>query len=163
MAMDGRIPMAFDAVFPHGAFMRSAVTPVRDWKRSTQDNPQQEVLRDEDDNPVLADGRPVLLWAIDVIDGDEDAKGEVKHRVKIAAPVQPVPPDKIPGTPFRPVVLAGLELRAWVNQDRCRPPRRGEQHRCGGKVAWSFFATGMSAPGGKPAGEKATAANGRGS
>ena len=89
-------------------------------------------------------GRAVV-WRVDVIDADPQARDKTV-RIKIAAPVQPVPPAPAPGVPFRPVVFEGLTLRPWVNSDRCKPVQ-GRPHRCGGQIAWSIWATGMAAPG----------------
>jgi hypothetical protein len=41
MAMQGPIPVDFGFVFPHGAFIRGEVEPVRDFDKSTKDNQVQ--------------------------------------------------------------------------------------------------------------------------
>ena len=170
MAMDGRIPTTFEAVFPHGAYMLGKVTPARDFKRSTRDDEQQEVVRDAKGNPVLDDQeRPIRLWNVDVIealdeDVEDESRGETKFRVKVASVFQPVPPPGLPGASgIRPVVLEGLELNAWVNRDRCKV-EDNKPHRCRGRISWSLFATGIAAPGGVPVPEPVAAArNGSGS
>ena len=71
---------------------------------------------------------------MDVVDADPEAR-ERTVRVKITAPVQPVPPEEARGVPFRPVEFEGLTA-----YPTCRPrPGRG-------RLAWSFRATGMRAP-----------------
>jgi hypothetical protein len=137
MAINGAIPMGHDDVFAHGCFLMGEVEPVRDFDRSTRDTAVQAVDKET--------GMPV--WRVDVIDPDPRARDKTV-RVKIAAPVQPVPPATMAGAPFRPVVFEGLTLRAWVNTDRCKP-EPGKAHRCGGQIAWSMWATGLAAPSGR--------------
>ncbi len=139
MAINGVIRMAFDEVFPHGCYVVGEVEPVRDFDRSTAELAVQAVDKES--------GVPV--WRVDVIDPDPAARDRTM-RVKIVAPVQPVPPASAPGMPFRPVVFEGLALRPWVNTDRCKP-QQGRPHRCGGQIAWSVWATGMAAPAGRQA------------
>ena len=152
MAMKGAIRVAFDDVFGQGAFLSGGVQPARDFKRSSREVEVQEVLRDENGEPVLVDGEQQRVWHVDVIDGDEGVSGEASRvRVKVVSVRQPVPPPAIPGTRFRPVVLEGLAVRAWVNTDRCKV-EAGKPHRCGARQAWSFWATGL-----QPANSAATA------
>lgn len=165
MAMKGAIRVAFDDVFPHGAWVQGGVEPVRDFKRSSQDVEVQELVRDESGEPVLVDGEPQRVWQVDVIDGDESVSGEqTRVRVKIVSVRQPVLPPAFPGTPFRPVVIEGLSVNPWVNRDRCKVDPK-KPHRCGARQAWSFWATGLrpAAVAGMPAagGERAAAGNGR--
>src|SRR5262245_26771825 len=134
MAINGAIPMAHDEVFPHGCYVVGEVEAVRDFERWTKEAAVQAVDKES--------GVPV--WRVDVIDADPQARDKTV-RVKIAAPVQPVPPATAPGVPFRPVVLEGLTLRPWVNSDRCKP-EEGRPHKCGGQIAWSIWATGTAAP-----------------
>ena len=135
MAIQGGIPVQFGDVFPHGCFVVGTVEPVRDFERSTRDTLVQAVDKDSGQ----------LVWSVDVIDGDPAARDKVV-RVKISAPVKPVPPATVDGVPFRPVELDGLTVTPYVAQlanDRS-------------KLAYSFKATGMRAPGAK-AGPKAVA------
>jgi hypothetical protein len=147
MAIQGAMPVDQDYVFPLGCFIVGEVEPMKDFERSTRETPVQAVDK--------ATG--LLVWRVNVVDGD-DAARETSVKVKILAAVQPVPPERLPGTPFRPVVFEGLTANAWVNRDRCQV-EKGKQHTCGGRVAWSFTATGMRSP---QAGVKASAgANGK--
>jgi hypothetical protein len=141
MAINGAIPMAQDDVFPHGCFVVGEVEPMKDFDRSTRDTAVQAVDKETG----------VPLWRVDVIDADPEARDKTV-RIKLVAPVQPVPPAPAPGVPFRPVVLQGLTLRPWVNTDRCKP-RRGQAHQCGAQIAWSFWATGLAAPSGRSSGK----------
>ncbi|MGB8384619.1 MAG: plasmid replication, integration and excision activator [Dermatophilaceae bacterium] len=85
------------------------MSPLADFDASTKDNRVQ--ARDKDS------GLPV--WVVDVMDFDPEARERVL-KVKISAPVQPVPPESIPGTPVRPVVLEGLTVTPYV-KDGPRP------------------------------------------
>ncbi|HEY9409634.1 MAG TPA: hypothetical protein VIP77_08655 [Jiangellaceae bacterium] len=133
MAITGGIPVEFGQVFPHGAFVVGAVEPINDFERSTKDNPVQD--RDK------TTGMP--LWSVTIVDGDEDArKGQQEISVKIAAEHQPVPPEKLAGLPFRPVELTGLVVMPWIED-------RGPKMRA--RLQYSYRASGMQKPGGKPA------------
>ena len=161
MAIQRELTVSFDEVFPRGAWLVSAVQPVRDFKRSSREVTVQEVVRDEAGTPVLVEGEQQAIWQVEVVDGDEEATGETKKiRVKIVAVRRPVPPPVAPGTPFRPVVLEGLSVRAWVNIDRCRV-EQGKPHRCGARQAWTYWATGLRAVNEAPGQERASVANGR--
>ncbi|MGW9210647.1 plasmid replication, integration and excision activator [Embleya sp. NPDC055664] len=123
MAIKGAIPVAFAAVFPFGAFAKS-VAPVADFEASKGGAKVQ--ARDK------VSGLPV--WAVSVVDGDPDAN-ESTVKVKVAAEVEPVLPDTLPGLPFRPVEFEGLTVTAYLNQSTNR-------------VAFSYRASGLRAPGG---------------
>lgn len=123
MAIKGAIPVAFAAVFPFGAFAKS-VAAVADFEASKGGAKVQ--ARDK------VTGLPV--WAVSVVDGDPDAN-EATVKVKVAADVEPVLPDALPGLPFRPVEFEGLTVTAYLNQSTNR-------------VAFSYRASGLRAPGG---------------
>ena len=74
-------------MFPHGLGVVGAVTPLDDFDASTKENRVQ--ARDKES------GLPV--WTVDVMDFDPDAR-ERTFKVKIAAAVQPVPPEAVPGS-----------------------------------------------------------------
>jgi hypothetical protein len=125
MAIRGAIHMAHEDAFSHGSFMVGEVEPMRDFDRSTKDQAVQAVDRDTG----------VLVWTVDVIDADPDAR-ERTVRVKLLAPVQPVPPAAIEGVPFRPVEFDGLTATPYV----------ATMASGRGRLAWSFRATAMRAP-----------------
>jgi hypothetical protein len=161
MAIQRELTVSFDEVFSHGAWLVSAVQPVRDYDRSSREVTVQEVVRDEAGQPVLVDGEQQAVWQVEVMDGDEEVTGEAKKvRVKIVSVRRPVPPPAAPGTPFRPVVLEGLSVRPWVNTDRCKP-EPNKPHRCGARQAWSYWATGLRAVNERPGRERASVGNGR--
>jgi hypothetical protein len=130
MAIAKRFKISHDEVFPHGAYLVSPITPVRDFDRSTQDNMVQQVDRDN--------GLP--LWQVDVLDADPDAGRAARTvAVKFAAKVQPVPPSNETGTPFTPVTFVGLTALPYVERVTDEFSR----------VAWSFRAESMQSA--KPA------------
>jgi len=130
MAIKGAIPMAHGDVFPHGCFVVGEVEPMRDFDRSTKDQAVQAVDR------VTGE----LVWTVDVIDAERESRDRMV-RIKLLAPVQPVPPSEAPGVPFRPVEFEGLTATPYVATTASGRSR----------LAWSFRATGMHAPGRVPA------------
>lgn len=132
MAMLNAIPVAFGFVFPHGAYVKGGVEPVRDFDRSQAGRFVQATDKTSG----------VRLWQVDVIDADPESRGSVK--VKIAAEVQPVLPAAAGGLPFVPVEFEALTVTPYVNNN--------------GRLAYSFKATGMHAPktGSRPAAAKDT-------
>jgi len=95
MAIRSAIPVRYEDVFPYGCYVVGEVQPMRDFDRSTRDQAVQAVDRETG----------VLMWNVDVIDADPQAR-ERTVRVKLVAPVQPVPPEAIGGVPFRPEVCS---------------------------------------------------------
>ena len=81
MAIKGAIPMRNEDAFPMGCFVVGEVVPQRDFDRSTREQAVQAVDRDTGE----------LVWSVDVVDADPEARDRTV-RVKITAPVQPVPP-----------------------------------------------------------------------
>jgi hypothetical protein len=135
MAVPQRIPVRFEDVFPHGAFVLG-VTAVNDYERAQSGaaDPQE---RDKDTGE--------RVWSVRVVDADPEVRtSEVK--IKISAPVQPVPPDPLPGTPFRPVEFDGLTVTPWVDTNGSRP-----------RQAYSLRAKGM-----RPVGNARRGATGTG-
>ena len=125
MAIKGAIPMRNEDVFPHGCYVVGEVTPMRDFDKSTREQAIQATDRDTGE----------LVWTLDVVDADPEARDKTV-RVKITAPVQPIPPAEAPGVPFRPVEFDGLTASPYV-----ATTASGR-----GKLAWSLRATGMHAP-----------------
>ena len=72
------------------------------------------------------------LWQVEVLDFDPQAR-EKTFGVKIAAAVQPVPPEAIAGAPVRPVVLEGLTVTPYIKEGN--RPRIGYSLRCTALVA----------------------------
>src|SRR4029450_12878652 len=96
MAIKGAIPMQHGDVFPHGCFVVGEVQAMRDFDRSTKEQAIQAVDREPGE----------LVGTVDVVDADPEAR-ERTARVKITAPVQPVPPETAPGLPLPPGEFSG--------------------------------------------------------
>jgi hypothetical protein len=120
VAVPQRIPVRFGDVFPYGAYVLG-VEPVSDFDKMKAGVGDVQA-RDRETGE--------RLWSVRVMDGDPAARtSEVK--VKMAAPVQPVPPEPMPGTPFRPVEFEGLTVTPYVDTSRARP-RQGLSLRAAG-------------------------------
>lgn len=125
MAIKGGLRASMGDVFPAGAFVVGEVERVRDFEASTPERFVQVKDRDTGE----------LVWSVLVLDADESApKGAKTVTVKISAAVQPVPPEAVPGLPFRPVEFEGLRVTPYVDDKR-------------GRVAYSLRARAMRAPG----------------
>ena len=127
MAIARRFKINHDEVFPFGAYLVAEVSPVFDFEKSSKDAKVQQIDKDN--------GLP--LWSVEVLDADPEAGKKSKTvTVKIAARVQPVPPEALPGLPFRPVVFQGLSALPYIDD-------AGKFSR----IVWSFKAEAMTAPG----------------
>lgn len=127
MSIPKWLQIGHDQVFSLGAFLVSEVTPMIDFDKSSGENRVQ--ARDRDT------GLP--MWQVEVLDGDPAApKRSRTVTVKFAAPTQPTPPTNASGTPFTPVAFEGLTALPYIE-------RSGDFSR----IAWSFRASGMRAPG----------------
>src|SRR3954454_18967588 len=99
MAISRRFSIPFELAFPVGEYLVSEVTPVIDFDKSTREHKVQQV--DSDTRK--------LLWQVDVLDADPEAKRSSKTlSVKIPANVQPVPPGNDGSSPFTAVEFTGL-------------------------------------------------------
>jgi len=125
MAVQGPFRLDCGELFPHGVGVVGAVAPLVDFDRSTKDNRVQQLDKES--------GLPV--WVVDVMDFDPEAR-ERTFKVKIAAPVQPVPPSAVEGTPVRPVILEGLTVTPYVK----------EVGNGRSKIAYSLRASGLGSP-----------------
>ncbi|WP_125773141.1 plasmid replication, integration and excision activator [Antribacter gilvus] len=139
MAMQKRFVVGHEDVFPKGAFLKGEVEPVLDFqaeKKADGSRPQQ---RDKETG--------LLLWQVVVLDADEEAgKKDTAVTVKIAAPHQPVPPQNKTPFPWTPVEFIGLSALPYVDDNGNRP-----------RLAWSFRAEGLCAPGESAKADKAAA------
>lgn len=120
-----------------GGLFAMAVEPEVDFERK-QSGAADTQKRDKETGE--------RLWVVRCVDGDEDAqkRGQAEVKVTIVAPVQPMLPEALAGTPFRPVEFENLTVFAYVDGSRCK----GSTHpQCRGRVAYSFRATGMRSPG----------------
>ncbi|GIH10318.1 hypothetical protein Rhe02_83850 [Rhizocola hellebori] len=103
MAIKEFIPVRFELVFPHGAYLNSEVMPVfayEDGKKLGQAVHPETGER---------------IWSVTVIDGDPELKAAQKAvTVKLIAGVQPVPPAAVPGSPFTPVEFTDMVVKPYV-------------------------------------------------
>jgi hypothetical protein len=134
MAIQDVIPVEFGDVFPQGVFAAGEVRPVKDWDRSTDKELVQ--LEVEALDPETAELVRLPVWLVTVTDG-ESAETAV---VQVLARHQPVLPEPLPGTPFRPVELVGLAMEPYINRDKCKAPWGGRQHRCGARITYKYWA-----------------------
>ena len=116
MAVDGRIPVRHEDVFPVPVILMS-VDPVEDFdkKRAGNEDPQD---RDKQTG--------MRLWAVSVIDPSAPA-GKREVKVKVAADVQPVPPDGV----GHAVEFDGLQVVPYLDTNRTKP-RVGIAYRAAG-------------------------------
>jgi hypothetical protein len=137
MAIQGRIPVAFGDVFPHGVYATGPAESLENFDTKRQETDKEN-------------GLPV--WVVDVYDADPAANHKASAiKVKIAAQVCPVVPEAAFG-PFRPVEFDGLTVTPYVEETGRKP--NGEMRT---RVAYSFRASGVRAPG-KGAGRPAASA-----
>jgi hypothetical protein len=131
MAMQRRLRVAHGDVFPSGAFLKGQAEPVLDFKAAKRDDGSRPQVKDPDSG--------LLLWQVVVLDADEVAsKRETALSVKIPGKVAPVPPENKTGSPWTPVEFVGLTALPYVEDS----PSGGR-----GRIAWSYRADGMVAPG----------------
>jgi hypothetical protein len=127
MAIPGgyRFAVPFDDVFSQGCYVMSVE------RASDYNNGKPRPAVDSISN------KPV--WAIQVT--DPSAKGKNTGQVvKMAADVQPVPPEAIPGTPFRPAVFEEMSAvpyvrDGWVSYTLWAKEMRSALPATGGRTA----------------------------
>lgn len=128
-----RFAVDFGEVFPFGAFVLGVEASMA---FQTDSNAPKQQERDRETNQ--------LVWTVRAIDANEEAsRFGAEFKVKIVAPHQPVPPAKLQGFPFAPVEFESLTITPYANNK--------------GRIAYSFRAMGMRAPGGARAGKTSSA------
>jgi hypothetical protein len=142
-----KIPVPWEYVAPHGVLCLG-VEPARDFSKRGQGDDQE---RDKETGE--------RVWLVKGLDLDPEAGkfGASKElKIRVIAPVQPVPPPAtVPGYP--PMVeFTGVTISPWADRQPCKPPEQGKPHKCRARLAWSIRATGMTEP--KSAGKPAKAA-----
>lgn len=126
MAIARRIPMAHRDVFPEGAYIVGEFDALLDYNAATRPDGSRPQQIDPDLN--------LPVWTVMVVDADENAgKKDKTVTVKIAAKVQPVPPENKSGTPFNLVEFTGITATPWIDDSMGRP-----------RLAWSIRATGVA-------------------
>lgn len=130
MAMQKRFPVAFDAVFPRGAFLVGEVEAVADFNAAAREDGSRPQQLDKDSR--------LPVWSVQVLDADPEAgKRDKTVTVKLLAQHQPVPPSNETPFPFTPVEFVGLSALPWIDDNGAGRAR----------IAWSFRAEGFAAPG----------------
>jgi hypothetical protein len=116
MAVEGRINVRHEDVFTQAVILLS-VDAVDDFekKKAKVEDPQE---RDKTTG--------LRLWAVSVLDPTAQ-QGRREIKVKIAADVQPVPPNGV----MAPVEFEGLQVVPYLDQSRTRP-RVGIAYRAAG-------------------------------
>ncbi|GAA3877236.1 hypothetical protein GCM10022243_47570 [Saccharothrix violaceirubra] len=102
MAIAGghRFPITFDELFPEGFFVLSV-------ERAS------EYVEGKSPRPAVDKVTGLPVWLAQGT--DPSAKGRNTGQVvKIASEYQPVPPETLAGTPFRPAVFEGLKVTPYV-------------------------------------------------
>lgn len=145
MAIQRRFGVAHGDVFPAGAFLKGEVEPVFDFNASKREDGSRPQQVDKDTG--------LLMWQVVVLDADEDAgKKDTALSVKFAAKVQPVPPENKTPFPWAPVEFVGLTALPYVD----------DSGNGRGRIAWSFRAEAMVAPGAGADASSSGAASGAG-
>ena len=134
MALQGPFQVEFGQVFPHGAGLVGDVSAVSEFTADADRQGNRPQSRDKNSG--------MLVWQVDLVDFDPEAR-EKTHKVKVLAAVQPVPPEAIPGTTVRPVVLEGLAVMPYVKHV---PRPNGKPGETIAKQAYSLRASGLGAP-----------------
>ncbi len=124
MAVEGRINVRHEDIFTQPVLLLS-VDPVEDFdkKRAGNVDPQERDKTTE-----------MRLWSASVLDPTAP-QGKREVKVKIAADVQPVPPNGL----LAPVEFEGLQVIPYLDSNRVKP-----------RVAIAYRAAGFR-PGGRPA------------
>jgi hypothetical protein len=106
MAVEGRIAVRHEDVFTQPVLLLS-VSPVEDFekKRAGNVDPQE---RDKQTG--------LRLWSASVLDPTAP-EGRREIKVKIAADVQPVPPNGL----MQPVEFDGLQVIPYLDSNRAKP------------------------------------------
>jgi hypothetical protein len=119
-------------VFPQGCLFLG-VEPATDFDKRGKGDDQ---VRDKETGE--------RVWLVKVLDLDPEAGkfgGSKEIKVKVVAPVQPVPPaSTVPGYPPA-VEFTNLTLTPWVDSMRCKGTPK-----CRARLAWSVRATEMTEP-----------------
>jgi hypothetical protein len=140
MSVQQRLRVAFEDVFPLGAFMLGVCEAVEDFDlvraaRESGREPGDVQTRDK------VSGKRV--WSVRVVDADPDArKGQAELTVKIDADHCPTPPPSQMVGPFRPVVFEGLTLTPYIDENGRRA-----------RLAYSMRASGFADAGKGDAGK----------
>ena len=129
-----KVPAAFEYVFPEGCLFVS-VDKATDWEKRNSGDDQ---ARDKETGE--------RVWVVTVMDLHTQEGGfrqsqEVK--VKVIAPVQPVPPAREHPSIPPLVAFTDMVLVPWVDSGKCTG--KSSPHKCRARLSWSIKASGMVA------------------
>ena len=125
MAVEGRINVRHEDVFPVPVLVLG-VEPVNDFEKVKAKVPDPQ----ERDRETGA-----RLWAVSILDPSA-RQGQREIKIKVAADVQPVPPNG----PMQPCEFDGLQVIPYLDANRAKP-----------RVAIAYRAAGFRAKAGRPA------------
>jgi hypothetical protein len=125
-----RFEVSFDEWFPQGLYLVGEIQPVTEYQ-SQEDRARNRPVRPRVDEVT---GRPVFRGTF--ADPSAEKDREKSFSVEFACDHQPVPPEGLPGLPFRPVVLEGLTVQP-----------RAETSGQAKWITWVVRASGMKSPG----------------
>lgn len=138
MAIQRRFEVQHGAVFPAGAWLVGGVEPVADFQAPALPGGARPQQVDKDTQ--------LPLWQVQVVDADEEAgKRDKTVSVKLVSKYQPTTPENKTGLPFTPVEFVGLTALPYVDDSGQRVEGGRIQGRA--RIAWSFRAEGLTAPG----------------
>lgn len=100
-----RFAIAFDDLFPQGAFLMGDIQPLAEYQS------QEDKARNRPVRPRIDEQTGKRLYRATIADPSAEKERDKSIAVEIAADVQPVPPETIGNLPFRPVVLEGLTVQ----------------------------------------------------
>jgi len=100
-----KFEIAFDDMFPQGAFLMGDVQPMTEYQS------QEDKARNGPVRPRIDEQTDKRLYRVTIADPAAEKERDKSIAVEIAADVQPVPPAAVGNLPFRPVVLEGLTVQ----------------------------------------------------
>lgn len=100
-----RFPIAFDDLFPQGAYLMGDIQPLTEYQS------QEDKARNRPVRPRIDEASGKRLYRATIADPSAEKERDKSISVDITADVQPVPPEAVGNLPFRPVVLEGLTVQ----------------------------------------------------
>ncbi len=125
-----RFSVDFEEWFPLGLYLVGEIQAVSEYQ-SQEDRARNRPVRPRTDEVT---GHPLFRGTFADPAAEKDREKSVT--VEFACAHQPVPPEAVPGLPFRPVVLEGMTVQP-----------RAEVSGQAKWLTWVIRAVGMTAPG----------------
>jgi len=124
-----RFSVDFDEWFPQGLYLVGEIQAVTEYQS------QEDKARNRPVRPRLDEGTGHPLFRGTFADPSAEKDREKSVTVEFVCAHQPVPPESVPGLPFRPVVLEGMTVQP-----------RAEASGQAKWLTWVVRAVGMTAP-----------------